>query len=260
MKKITIFLLSSFLLGSLLINAEQKIISGWASKTNFKNAETTVQKNVVNKANSANGQLSGKSIIGVKWATDIAGGDGDRMRKAINIYDTWVKDKKKTKNITQIKSDMIAAFNGSQYNNNCKNTLVSKIISVYDSKKNSNSLSIPTTDQATLDFLGIQKQCLEWAETIAQSCGGKINGYDGKEITDQSKFRPGMGLYKTDRSHAMIIIDIEWDKNGKPINFKVAESNWSSGWTNPKGAIPWERKINNTRITQLSGCKVISYE
>jgi hypothetical protein len=117
---------------------------------------------------------------------------------------------------------------------------------------------VPATDQETLDFLGIRKQCLEWAVTTAVAAGGEAKGYSAAAVADPSRYRPGMALYRADRSHSMIIVDIYWDAAGKPVKFRVAESNWGSGWQNPAGMLPWQRTVRTGREVP-AGDRVVDF-
>ncbi|WP_435356588.1 hypothetical protein [Emticicia sp. SJ17W-69] len=240
---------------------------GWASLTGYQAATTTVQKNVVRLANSAIGGLSGGSVIDnqSKWLTDIAGGDGSRMRSAISKYDNWyrsnVKNRCSTPVVpTSVRNDMVTSFIGSGYDATRKTALVNQIISRYNLFACNGSVAVPTSDNATLSFLSIQKQCLEWAETIGRSAGGIAKGYYATGVSSTKSYRPGMAFYKTDRTHATILIDIYWSKTGEILKVKVAESNWATGWINPNGAIPWERRVATRELSSLSEYKAISFE
>ena len=92
--------------------------------------------------------------------------------------------------------------------------------------------------------------------TIAINSGvdvTKVKNYSSSSA-GLTNVRPGMGYYRKN-SHAMIIVDVHYDKNGNTDKFKVAESNNCGGknypyqclWVNPVGQIPWERKVTNTR-------------
>lgn len=103
-----------------------------------------------------------------------------------------------------------------------------------------------------LSVLFIQKQCLEWAMSTAISKGGASVNYKSAGshgLTKDEVVTPGMGLYHN-LVHAMLIIDVKYDKNGKATDIKVAESNNNSPWewVNPQGNTPWSRTINAGRI------------
>ncbi|MER0441582.1 hypothetical protein [Emticicia sp. W12TSBA100-4] len=241
---------------------------GWASVTAFRAASTSVQMNVVRLANAANGRMSGTSVTDTqgRWLTDCADGDGARMRSAIAKYDKWYRANVKTRCSTpvvpaSVRTDMYNSFSGSAYDVTRRNALVNQTIARYNSFACNSSVAVPSTDNATLSFLNIQRQCLEWAETIGRSAGGSARGYYATGVSSVANYRPGMALYKTDRSHATLITDIYWNADGTIRKVKVAEANYGSGWINPNGMIPWQRTVAVGReITSLSGYKVVSFE
>src|SRR4051812_44241147 len=116
---------------------------------------------------------------------------------------------------------MNGAFSGSAYGAAQKTDLVNRIISQYDAKAARGPVAIPTSDQDTLTFIGINKQCLEFCCAVATASGGTPKNYQSGTVGDPTKFRPGMGLYQP-RTHAMLIVDIYW-KNGSPTQFKLVE-------------------------------------
>lgn len=238
---------------------------GWASQTGFRNAETRVQKAIVSKALGAVGRSSGQSVTSSSgWLTDTADGDGARMRRAIEIYAGWVYAQPSQYNLTQIKARMNSAFSGSAYDSLRRQKLVDRIVEVVNAAVRRNAYRAPRNDNETLTLLGVRAQCLEWAMTTAISSGGLAKGYNAAGVSNPTEFRPGMGLYKNDRSHSMIIVDIRWDARGNPVEFKVAESNFKAGstgsWINPAGAAPWERTVTVRSGLSLSGLKVIDFE
>lgn len=264
-------------------NHAGKTPAGWASQTGFRNASTQVQIKVVSNASySGSTSASVMAPSGAPWLTDCAGGDGARMRSAINLYAAWfnanvfaAKRCAPPAPPSTVITNMTNALNGPSgcstscscstccYNSTSKSLMVNRIKSVYNQKccqSPNSTVATPTSDQQTLDFLGIRKQCLEWAETIAKKSGGKYRGYGAAGVSTPANYRPGMGLYKTDKSHAMILIDIYWDANGNPTQYKVAEANYGTGWQNPCGFVPWERVTGLRTLTSIAGCKVINYE
>jgi len=236
--------------------------AGWASQTHFRDAETSVQRAVRDTALRANGQTSGQSTTGGSWLTDTSDGDGGRMRVAINRYSAWYgTNPARRPTLDQIKNQMMGDFGGSAYDQTRKSMLVNQIVDKYNAAVKFGPIRLPITENDTLYFLGIRKQCLEWAMSTAMSVGGQSKNYYAAGVTDPRAFRPGMGLYKNDHSHAMIIVDIRWDANGNPAEFKVVESNYGGGWQNPGGMVPWQRTIGTrTGITYNAGTyKVVSY-
>jgi hypothetical protein len=218
-------------------------VNGWQS-----DGETAIQKRIVAAARAENGRSSGQSVVGSGHQTDIDGGDGAKMRNAINIYHEW-KKKPGTKTLALIQKDMSNAFSGSSYGGSQINALVARIIAVY------NPNAIPGSDAAVLNYLGIRKQCHEWADFMGS---GEAKGV----LSDIKNVRPGMGLF-SNLPHAMIIIEVNW-KDGVPSQYKVCEANEvygaSGGWINPKGAVPWERTVSCGRPVDASTGSVRPYE
>ena len=233
-----------------------KVIEGWASQTGYRNSNTEVQKKIVQLAKAAIGSPSGQSVRNDSyWLTDVAEGDGERMLKAIRIYHDWCsKDKKRLGLLdADVKKRMLAEFGKSKYGDAQKDIIIQRIVEVY--KVNNN---IPISIDEVLRYLGIQKQCLEWAITIAQKAGGKPINYRNARSVKKENIRPGMGYYNIS-NHAMIIIDVLHDKMGNPIKLKVAESNNRVvNWVNPKGDIPWKRTITVREVGL--GFVVVDYE
>lgn len=252
---------------------------GWCSVTKYKCDMTPIQAKIVELANA---ETNGGPDISTSydnggdapWLTDVdcdtrqrngKDCDGQRMRDAIMIYDKWKKGGGKGDNPpTNIKDAMKGKFNKSGYGNVQKDLFVKKIVDVY--KQNT---TVPSDDESTLKYLGVKKQCLEWAMSIAKK-GGIPNPPNYKVVVASSRksipladVRPGMGYYDLGK-HAMIIIDVHYDKNGKVDEFKVAESNFPCGgkcpWVNPGGQIPWERKVSNSRKEKNLGYTIINFE
>lgn len=256
--------------------------TGWASLTGYLNDLTTTQTTILALVAGYNGQSSGQSASypGAVFLTDCATGDGQRMRDAIQVYHNWfiappVKNACNNPSvpasvITSMKNKLLPYYSASD-----QTLMVERIRGKYNAWKCANpnsNFTVPTTDNPTMLFLGIRKQCLEWACTLA----GTSIGYSGPFVTSQTSFRRGMGLYKYIQvyqngqwvwkgSHAMIITDIWWNvTNGvtTATKFKVAESNFGSGWSNPGGQIPWSRVIQVGRELDYSGSpsmKVVNY-
>jgi len=222
-------------------------VEGWASTTGFKEADTEIRENIVELANNAIGDPSGQSVVcsgECCWLTDTANNDGARMRDAIIIYRDWREDNPEEPLPEDIRNSMLAAFSDSDYLSAQKEALVDQIVNVHDG-------TVPTTDNETLQYMNVQRQCLEWAMFIANQAGGKrVNyGCSRQHSAINDNVRPGMGLYNID-IHAMIIIDVYYDAQGDPINVRVAEANNGPddlGWQNPPGQTPWERAVRGDR-------------
>jgi hypothetical protein len=233
---------------------------GWASQTGYRYAQTPLQRAIVAAANRSVGQSSGQSVTGsTGWLTDASDGDGARMRAAISRYAYWLYNQPSRYTLVQVKTQMVGDFAGSAYDSTRKQALVNRIVEKVNEAVQNRSFRQPTNDDDTLRLLGIRKQCLEWAMTTAISAGGYAKGYSAAAVTSPSSYRPGMGLYKTNRSHAMIIVDIRWDRYGNPVEFKVVESNWGSGWMNPPGMVPWQRTVGARYGVTITGHKVVDF-
>lgn len=222
-------------------------IAGWASETHFRKADTTIRERIAARAISSSGHFSGNSIhdSSAVYLTDIAYGDGQRIRDAMAVY----KDRNQVDNATTRR--MMGAELDSYTNTHTKNLLVDRIIDTY-------SVPLPVTEQETLDRLGIQKQCLEWAVSTAIAGGGSAVGYSGSSVSTHL-VRPGMGFYNGN-SHAALIIDVKSDANGVPTHVKVAEANYGNGWTNPGGQVAWERTVQTNRILAVNSYNIVKYD
>ena len=157
-----------------------------------------------------------------------------------------------------------------------KNLLINQLASTAyppDQKKRlADVISADTSDivpsdngNAILQRLKVNKQCIEWAETTAHAAGGNWAGYSAKTVPE-NEVTPGMGLYKTG-VHAMLVVDVTYDKNGNPFSYKIVDSNYGPGWHNPDGDEPWARKIRSGQISKTttdrykwSELKVVRYE
>ena len=259
MRKLIILIVASAL--CMFSAKAQAIKPGWSSQTGFRNAETQVQRAIRDAALRSSGQSSGQSTTNGTWLTDAADGDGRRMRAAISRYHNWYwTTPSRRVSLAQIKAQMATDFAGSAYDSLRRSMLANQIVDRYNAAVRLGPVRLPANDNDTLWFLGIRKQCVEWAMTTAISAGGRSKNYSAAGVTDPRAFRPGMGLYKNDRSHAMIIVDIKWDSAGNPVEFKVVESNFGSGWMNPPGMVPWQRTVGTRTGVTRSGNKVINYE
>jgi len=213
------------------------------------------------------GQSKKIDAVKVCWYTDTDNNDGIRMRNAINIYGKWrIRNAENTKH-KEISDRMKAEFpNYCEWPDTCysgptQDLLVGKIIELVNDRIKKENLKewvdIENDDQ-TLEFLGIQKQCKEWVDTTVNSTTlAKCKEYRQFDVdVEVVKMGMGYGYLFPDGSgyHAMIITNVEYEKDsskqnyGKAIQLTVAESNWGSGWTNPGGAVPWERIITTRPI------------
>ena len=79
------------------IKAKKQSVEGWSSQTGYKQQDTTIRRNIVAKALNSVGNSSGQSTTmfngrNASWLTDIADGDGVRIRKGFLLYDGWFKE------------------------------------------------------------------------------------------------------------------------------------------------------------------------
>jgi len=190
--------------GSFKIKALIGEIKGWSSDTRFREADSDLRESIVEAASNAIGGSSGQSRICIRtdacWLTDTACNpgettcDGERMRDAISIYQAWSTGTGYSGYThEQIRNEMIAAFAGSYYPSEQRGMLADRIIEVYDGGP------VPGVgdDDATLVYIGIRKQCLEWAMTIAIEAGGASRNYGNPgPLVDRADVRPGMGYYR----------------------------------------------------------------
>jgi hypothetical protein len=88
------------------VNVNVVVPEGWSSITNYRPADTDVRRRIVMFATEAISKPSGQSTTSGVWQTDVAGGDGERFRKAIwywlnrdnigkalRIYKDWSESK-----------------------------------------------------------------------------------------------------------------------------------------------------------------------
>ncbi len=239
---------------------------GWASETGYQTAETSVQRAIVQRALSQVGQAAPASRLahdGGAWSTDVAGGDGIRIRSAFATYNTWRQRNQGLPTNTVINS-MHADLSDSYRNLTQRSELVNRIISTYEGRLSRGMSTVPQHDGEVLEFLGIRQQCVEWANaSVAMVSGGNYRGYTSSSVGSVSQTRPGMALVNG-TSHFMIITDVYWDANGNVSRVRVAESNYANDWSNPVGQRPWERTVTS-REFNVSGqigsqYRVISFE
>lgn len=219
--------------------------SSWVSQ-----GETEVQKKIIKSANTKVGQLSGQSEVGASgtWLTDLNDGnnekslrDGERLINAIKKYRNWKMSPGKVLE-KDIKIEMKKCLDSYKIEKD-KDAIVAQIFAVNKSK----TLDVPINSNPLLQYLKIQKQCMEFVGSTAINCGGIYRPYGSAEITNPKDWRPGMALYDLKTPHAMIINRIEW-VNNKPKTLEVIEANYASTFHNPIGQIPWERKVAKRTI------------
>ena len=232
---------------------------GWASVTGFRTTETRLQKEIARHAMTADGESSGQETLG-DWDTDADNGEGERMRNAINLLATFMAGRPSA-NIAldgRIEQQMKAQL--STFDVRRQQLLVDRMVDrwrFWSRRTGPNPFQFPLRDDRhVLVFMGFNRQCLEWANTIAISAGGRSARWLSPGVSLYA-VRPGMGLFDAGH-HAMIIVDIDW-RGGVPSRFRVAEANWGDEWMHPAGQIPWQRTVITSRIVS-AGVKVVSFE
>jgi hypothetical protein len=173
-------------------------------------------------------------------ATDVASGDGARIRTAFTAYHGWRSGNPGGTPLSTATNAMHNALSATYVNATHRTQLVNRIIAVYDDRLNRGLPVVPQDDQQVLDFLGIRQQCVEWANaSVAMLAGGNYRGHGSTAISDVTQIRPGMGL--SSGTHFMV-----------------------STWSDPIGQRPWERSIGSREfnVAGLIGStyRVISFE
>lgn len=231
----------------------------WSNDTGHKHAETPQQRAIVAAALNFS-EKSPQSIatgIAVIWETDTEGGDGKRMRDAIQVvYDYWIQSGRTSLPFvaplpTSVQKEMRARLRAT-HSPTEQSEFITQITSVFNG-------TLPSTDNETLRYLGIRAQCKEFADHIVQAGGGKTHTYsEGKALAvNPEDIRPGMYAFKKDSSHAAIIVAVKWNANGQPTDLRLAEANWGKGWTNPNGQVPWKRVVSKTREVPVTDYYVV---
>lgn len=246
-------------------------------------ALTPVQQAIVNASRNVSGPSpasqttftwNGRLWTG-PWQTDIAGGDGKRMLNAIKRFAAWrISNMGKSipSTVTNgMQSDLSPTYAGSY-----ATQMINRITNQYDTKTAACRCPVaaPQTEDQTLPFLAIRQQCKEWVDVTVIKAGGTPRAYGTGVQTNPTTFRAGMGLFFPKIPHASIITDISYNSNGTVRAFKVAESNWGVGWSNPGGMVPWSRTLQNVRsldwlgnntcratgTTTTYACQVVSFQ
>ncbi len=235
---------------------------GWSSITGTCGPESATQKAIVARALALVGGSSGQSTICDKtksgcWLTDAEPppypADGNLMRQALHAYFVWLsKNPQARPSLSSLQNSM--ASNLSNYT-----SANAKMMAVHMTE-----VGAPDTDplnwtyDQVLDWIGIRKQCMEWAITTAtQASPGTtvMRNYASPAFPISNRVRPGMGLYKTG-VHAMLITDILW-KNNLPAAYQVVEANYNTSlsfWSqDPTGQVPWLRTVDQRPTSIKNG-------
>lgn len=220
--------------------------SAWSSTRTF---TTTSLPGIVTNAIASAGNAP-QSIMGGIWLTDMAGGDGNRVRNAISTFSTWV--------------NTVGGFNtwvgnGRPAASNATQTAMRTNLNTYVNADQTQWIekirvrfagAVPIDDNATLSLLQIRAQCKEFADRMVGLGGGVQKVYGSPNVGQN--IRPGMYAFKNDNSHAGIITEVKWNNAGA-ITTHIAESNWGVGWSNPNGQVPWSRIVAvNTRDISMA--------
>lgn len=235
----------------LQLEAQAASREGWASATGFRFADTSVQLGAVQRALNQVGQASPASRLahsGGSWQTDVADGDGQRIRNAFAVYGQWRTLNPGANPPADVLGRMHNALSATYQHAGQRTELVNRIAATYDNRRARGLAPAPQDDQQVLDYLEIRQQCVEWANaSVGMAAGGSYRGYNSPALSDVTQVRPGMAL-RHGTSHFMVITDVFWNTNGQPTRVRVAESNYGAAWSNPLGQRPWERTIGSREI------------
>ncbi len=111
---------------------------GWASETGFRAADTSVQRAVAQLATSQVRQASAASRLahsGGAWYTDVAGGDGQRIRAAFSVYDAWRSQNPTASLPSTTRQAMHDRLSETYTNANTRTELINRIIAVYEARR-----------------------------------------------------------------------------------------------------------------------------
>lgn len=182
------------------------------------------------------------------WLTDVSGNDGQNIRDAVALYASWRRTNPTVGAGAQppsdVRANMIAKVAAFATTASDRNALVDRIIAVYAG-------TVPTTQQATLDLLGIRAQCKETVDRLVREAGLTSRTYASYLANGWVKFlsrvRPGNIAIRRESQHAAIVIAVKRDAIGNLLSITLAESNWGATYSSPVGQIPWQRVITTTR-------------
>lgn len=203
------------------------------------------------------------------WYTDLEDGgtgtqDGQRIRSAIQRYANWKTSTAANRPTFAVVQGQMEADVGPVYDATRRSALAARIVAVWEAQQlafnqrvvGAVAPTVPGTDQATLDFMGMRTQCFEWVATVGLRAGARSVSYATAAVARVADHRAGMAMFwytaKGGGAHAAIVTSIELDAQGNPAYYRIAESNWASGWQNPGGAVPWQRSITTRRIPAVA--------
>lgn len=222
-------------------------------------AQTTLEASIVRRARERLGSAplsaqSGDAARGGKtWLTDV---DGrlDAYRGAIKAYSDWPgawSAGRVTRAVPPPGSTGYVAVN-SQLEKFYKvaadrELLIARIATTF-------SGSVPTTALGVIQQLGLRGQCKETFDRIVQEAGGRSQIYDTYQTsraTQHSDLVPGKGVIWPPSSHIGVVSQVNRSARGSIESIGVIESNWAARFNDPKGDIPWERKVTE-RVIPIS--------
>ena len=189
------------------------------------------------------------------WLTDAAGGDGLRMRNAIAALNNWylAQNPRPYLPYPPIPQSLRNTMRNDlpTYNSTDAAALINLMLIRYW------PAGIPTDDEALLKWLGIRAQCMEYAARTVIAAGGRPKAYSAAPVAAGSQ-RPGMLAFRRDLGHAAVVLDIYWNSSGVAVSYRLGESNWATGWSNPAGGVPWQRMVRTDRVVPASDYVVVS--
>lgn len=190
------------------------------------------------------GSSSGQSDTSGRWFTDLTG-ETEAYYTAIRSWHEAmskgevVSSEQRTAAIERIAT----AFQGSTaYDAARARAVVERIAGQYGG-----ALPALTAD-GVLSFLGVRRQCVEWANQLAIGAGGSYASQTQGATVDWNDARPGMGYATNDGGHYAVVVGV--NRTEETVDSVIIrESNWGSGWMNPGGMVPWERTIGQRTVS-----------
>ncbi len=177
------------------------------------------------------------------WLTDVSGLAGAQVRAAILDYSRFMGSATNQPPSASVRASMVARL--TSFNAVDRDAVVNRIVARY-------ARTVPTTDQQTLDFLGVRTQCKEFADRMVRLGGGTSATYASyltRKVSRHSEFRRGLVAVKGTNAHAGIITAVTRDATGNITGIELTETNWGTGWNSPIGQVPWSRVIAKRTLT-----------
>ncbi len=244
---------------------------GWSSATGYKYPSPgTVERDILNAANAMvpalDRQRGETKKVGnlaplsrtvssfadcttCAWDVDTAIGkdpsgrdeaisDGTAIVNAFRIKNSW-NPKLPT---AQRDAQMSVALAANYTSSNDRAKLVARI----------NATQAMPTDASTsvLNSLGIRAQCAEFVQRLAYNARA-ASARGVQSGSGSTEARPGYSLRSA--SHSAVLSDVKYDASGRPVDFEVIDSNFTSNWSDPTGDVPWERTVRRALIQERFG-------